>query len=85
MLRAKYPHVSGEYLSIRTTINKHNLQQNLSAIEQGLLQVSHKPEINHDIRDAFESLRKIFPAMQDWSLFNSNGFNDVLDIIDTVF
>jgi len=85
MLRAKYPHISEEYTRNRTTINKHNLQQNLSAIEQGILQVSHTPEINHDIRDAFESLRKLFPAMQDWALFNSEGFNDILDIIDTIF
>lgn len=85
MLHAKYPHVDEEYIRNRVTINQHTLQANLLAIEQGILQVSHKPEINHDIRDAFESLREIFPAMQNWSLFNSEGFNDVLDIIDTVF
>lgn len=85
MLRAKYPHVDEEFIRKRTAINRHNLQQNLSAIEQGLMEVSHKPEINHNIRDAFEALRKLFPAMRDWALFNSEGFNDILEILDTVF
>jgi len=85
MLRAKYPHVDEEYVRNKALINKHNMQENLTAIEQGLLQVSHTPEINHNIREAFENIRELFPVMQDWALFNSDGFNDVVEILDTLF
>lgn len=85
MLRAKYPHVDEEYIRNKALINKHNMQENLTAIEQEMLKVAHSPEINHNIREAFESLRELFPVMQDWALFNSEGFNDVVEIIDTLF
>jgi len=85
MLRAKYPHISDEYIIQRALINRHNLQTKLTQIEQGLLQVSQKPEIDHDIRKAFEILKDLFPAMNDWSLFNSEGFDDILEILDTIF
>jgi len=85
MLRAKYPHISDEYITQRALINQHNLQTKLTQIEQGLLQVSQKPEIDHDIRKAFEILKDLFPAMNDWALFNSEGFDDILEILDTIF
>jgi len=85
MLRAKYPHIDEDYIKQRVVINQHRMQMNLSAIEQGLIAVSHKPEIEHNIRNAFELLKDVFPAMNDWALFNSEGFDDVLEIIDTIF
>jgi len=85
MLQAKYPHIDAGYINQRVAINQHRLQMNLSAIEQGLIAVSHKPEIEHNIRHAFEFMKELFPAMNDWSLFNSEGFDDVLEIIDTIF
>lgn len=85
MLRAKYPHVDKEYIRDRASINKHNLQANLTVIEQGLIKVSQNPEIDHNIREAFELLKELFPAMNDWALFNSKGFNSLLDTLDTVF
>ncbi len=85
ILQAKYPHISNEYIADRAKTNKRNLQMKLTEIEQGLLQVSHKPEIEHNIREAFVMLKEIFPAMNDWALFNSEGFNDVLEILDTIF
>jgi hypothetical protein len=85
MLRAKYPHADEEYVRNKALINKHNMQENLDAIEQELLRVSHTPEISHNIREAFENLRELFPVMQDWALFNSDGFNDVVEVLDTLF
>lgn len=85
MLQSKYPYIDEGYIKQRTIINQQNLQMNLSALEQGLIAVSHKPEIEYNIRNAFKLLKDIFPAMNDWSLFNSEGFNDVLEILDTIF
>ena len=85
MLQAKYPHISDEYIMGRALMNKHTLQANLSQIEQGLLTASQKPEINHKIREAFELLKELFPAMNNWALFNSEGFDEVIEIFDTIF
>lgn len=85
MLKSKYPHVSEDYILQKATRNQHNLQKNLEEIKQGLLKVSQKPEINHNIREAFDTLKNLFPALNNWALFNSEGFNDIVDILDTVF
>lgn len=85
MLQAKYPHVADDYIMSRTLINKHNLQEKLAQIEQGLLKVSHKPEINHNIREAFDTIKELFPVMNDWALFNSEGLDDVIEVLDTIF
>jgi hypothetical protein len=85
MLQAKYPHVSDDYIMSRVLLNKHNLQKNLEQIEQGLLKVSQTPEIEHNIREAFETIKELFPAMNDWALFNSEGFEDVVEVLDTIF
>ena len=85
MLQAKYPHVADDYIMSRTLINKHNLQENLEQIEQGLLKVSHKPEINHNIREACDMIKELFPVMNDWALFNSEGLDDVIGVLDTIF
>lgn len=84
MLRAKYPHMDHEYLKRRASDNLVTLRQNLDEIEQALLQVSQSPETNANIRGAFESLKDLFPVMNDWALFNSEGFDEVIDIIDTI-
>jgi hypothetical protein len=84
MLRAKYPQFDHDYLKKRAKDNLTTLQTNLDAIEQALLQVSQTPETNANIRGAFESLKGVFPAMNDWALFNSEGFDEVIDIIDTL-
>ena len=84
-LRAKYPHISDDYIKQRAMINHHNMQERLSQIEQGLRKVSHTPEIDHNIREAFETLKELFPAMNDWALFNTEGFDDVVEILDTLF
>jgi hypothetical protein len=85
ILKAKYPHVSETYIASRALTNRHTLQVKLTEIEQGLLLVSQKPEINHNIREAFSLLTELFPAMNDWALFNSEGFDDVVEILDTIF
>lgn len=84
LLRAKYPHVDKEYLRNRCMRNKDLLQTNLSHIEQEIQKVSHQPEIRHNIRQALEALKNLFPAMRDWALFNSEGFQEIVEIIDTV-
>ena len=85
MLRAKYPHMDEGYLRTRVQTNRDNLQVNLSAIEQGFLQVSASTEIEHGVREGFAALKELFPVMNDWALFNSEGFDDLVGIIDTVF
>ncbi len=85
MLRVKYPSISEKYIRSRVITNKEILQTNLSAIEQRLLQVSHSAEMDRNIKEAFGMLREIFPAMNDWALFNSEGFKDILELLDTVF
>ncbi len=84
LLRAKYPHIDQGYLKDRASDNLVTLQKNLDEIEQALLQVSQSPETNANIRGAFESLKDLFPAMNDWALFNSEGFDEVIEIIDTI-
>ncbi len=84
ILRAKYPHINHNYLKKRATENRSSLQSNLDKIEQELLKVSQTPETNANIRGAFESLRELFPVMNDWALFNSDGFDEVVEIIDTI-
>jgi len=85
ILQAKYPHLPNQYTGDRALHNKQTLQMKLDQIEQGLIQVSSSPEIEHNIREAFGFMKEIFPAMNDWSLFNSEGFDDVLEILDTLF
>ena len=85
MLRIKYPEVDEEYIRDRVGINQHNLQMNLDAIEQEVLKVSHKAEINHNVREAFGLFKELFPVMNDWALFNSEGFDDILELLDTIF
>ena len=84
MLRAKYPHLNHTYLKQRASENLATLRENLDCIEQALLQASQSPETNANIRGAFESLKGLFPVMNDWALFNSEGFEDVIDILDTI-
>ena len=85
MLRAKYPHIDEDYIKTRSIKNRHDLQTNLDTIEQSLIKVSHSPEIEHNVRKAFESVKELFPVMNDWALFNSEGFDEVIEIIDTIF
>ena len=84
LLRAKYPHVNEDYIKARCSHNRDILQANLYQIEQEIQKVSHRPEINANIRSALEALKELFPAMRDWSLFNSDGFDDIVEIIDTI-
>jgi hypothetical protein len=84
LLRAKYPHVDEEYIKGRCSHNRDILQANLYQIEQEIQKVSHRPEINANVQAAVEALREIFPAMRDWSLFNSDGFDELVELIDTV-
>ncbi len=84
LLQAKYPQVDQEYIQGRCVHNRDILQANLSQIEQEIQKVSHRPEINANIQAAVEALREVFPAMRDWSLFNSDGFDEVVELIDTI-
>lgn len=85
LLQAKYPHVDLEYIKSCCSRNRKLLDENLYEIEQEIIRASHKPEVDTNLRDALEALKKLFPAMLDWALFNSEGFDDVLEILDTVF
>lgn len=85
MLRAKYPHVDEDYIKTRAAKAQQDLQTNLETIEQSLIKVSHSPEIKHNVKQAFEFIKELFPDMNDWALFNSEGFDEVIEIIDAIF
>ena len=84
LLRAKYPHIHADYIKARCSHNRDLLQVNLYLIEQEIQKVSHRPEINANVREALEALKKLFPVMRDWSLFSSEGFDEIVEIIDTI-
>ncbi len=85
LLRAKYPHFSPKYITDSALVNQHTLQVNLDKIEQTLVKVSQKAEIDHDIGDAVRAVRELFPVMNDWALFNSEGFDEIVELVDAVF
>lgn len=85
MMQGKYPQVDEEYLKTRCTRNRDVLQANLHVIEQEIQKISHRPEIKANLAESLDALKTLFPAMRDWSLFNSDGFNEILEIVDTVF
>ncbi len=84
-MQGKYPHIDGEYLESRCLRNRDILQANLYEIEQEIQKVSHRPEIKANLAEGLEALKTLFPAMRDWSLFNSDAFEEILELIDTVF
>lgn len=84
MLKAKYPNLNHGYLEKRARNNAEVIQENLEELEQELIKVSHDSKVENNVREAFESLKELFPAMNNWALFNSEGFDEVVDIIDTV-
>lgn len=84
LLQAKYPHVDEDYIKARCANNRKVLQANLHLIEQEIQKVSHRPEIDTNVRGALEAVKTLFPAMRDWALFNSDGFDELVELIDTV-
>lgn len=84
LLQAKYPHVDGEYIKNRCVRNREILQANLYEIEQEIKKVSQRPEVQGNLHAALEALKQLFPAMRDWALFNSEGFDEIVEIIDLV-
>lgn len=84
LLRAKYPEFEFEYIKMRCQRNKDILQTSLDQIEQEIMKVSHTPEIRANLQEALEALKDLFPTMRDWALFNSEGFQEIVEIIDTI-
>lgn len=84
MLRAKYPQVDFSYIEACCARNKDVLQNELSTIEQAIKQNSQGAVVDANVKAAVEALKDLFPAMRDWALFNSEGFDELVDIIDTV-
>ncbi len=85
LMRGKYPHLDGEYLKERCIKNREILDASISQIEQEIQKTSHKPEVQANLAEGLEALKTLFPAMRDWSLFNSEGFDEILEIVDTIF
>lgn len=85
MLQGKYPHFDEEWLISRANRNRDILQANLHQIEQEIQKVSHRPEIKANLAEGLDALKSLFPAMNDWSLFNSEAFQEIFELIDTVF
>lgn len=83
LMQGKYPNIAKDYLTTRCTANMDLLQVSLSQIEQEIQKVSHRPEVDNNLEEALETLKSIFPAMRDWSLFNSEGFQEILEIVDS--
>lgn len=84
LLHSKYPEIDTNYIIARAARNRDILQDNISIVEQELLKVEQKAEIDTNVREAIEAVKTLVPAMRDWALFNSEGFDEILDIIDTV-
>lgn len=84
LMQAKYPHVDEEYIKNRCMRNREILQANLYQIEQEIRKVSHRPEVQGNLHAGLEALKNLFPAMRNWSLFNSQGFKEILEIIDLI-
>ncbi len=84
MLRAKYPHVNEAYIKARCKHNESVLGTKLSLIEQEIQKVSYPPEMDAKVREALETLKQLFPALRDWALFNDDGFNEIVGIVDTI-
>jgi hypothetical protein len=84
MLKSKYPQLDTSYLKRRAAYNKGVLKSNLNTIEQALAATATSPEMEHKVREGIECLKDVFPAMNDWALFNSDGFDEVIEIIDTI-
>lgn len=84
MLRAKYPHVNEAYIKTRCKHNETVLGAKLYLIEQEIQKVSYPPEMDAKVREALETLKQLFPAMRDWALFNNAGFDEIVDIVDTI-
>jgi len=82
LLKSKYPHVEEEYIKSRCVENRDTLQESINQIEQVMREHSHIPEVNHNIQEALEALKQLFPSMRDWALFNSEGFNEMIEAID---
>jgi hypothetical protein len=83
MLRVKYPQVDFTYISSCCARNRDVLQNELSTIEQAIKQNSQGAVVDTNVKEAIDALKELFPAMRDWALFNSEGFNELVDIIDT--
>lgn len=84
LLQAKYPEIDAEYLKARALRNKDLLQTSIYAIEQSLVSVKQQAEVEANLQEALEALKTLVPAMRDWALFNSEGFNEIVDILDVV-
>jgi len=84
LLKAKYPEITASYTEEVAAQNKELLDQSLLEIEQQIVELSQKAIGETHVRDAIEALKVVFPALSNWALFNSEGFNEVLELIDTV-
>jgi len=84
LLKAKYPLINEVYLQEQASANLVILNNNLTAIQQGLIKVSNSPETQIDVGTAFNVLLDVFPAMNNWSMFSSDGSREVLALISAV-
>lgn len=84
LLQAKYPHVSPEYIQAVTSRNRHILNTTLEQLESEIRKISYPPEIEANLEEAIAALKELFPAMRDWALFNSEGFNEVVQLLDVI-
>lgn len=81
-LVAKYPNIDAGFLRARAKRNLTVMQINIEQIEQAVLQKSNTPETHADAKKAFGLVKELFPAMSDWSLLKSDGFKNIVSIID---
>lgn len=84
LLKAKYSNLDVGYLEGRANKNRQILQTNVKTLEQELEKVALVPEVDQNIREALEFVKNIFPAMNDWAMFNSEAFDEFVELIDTI-
>lgn len=84
ILSAKYPQLPVDFLTHKAEENLQTLKESLDILEKQIIKIGHHPEVDIQIRTAFDAIRQLFPALQSWALLNSIAFDQVISILDAI-
>lgn len=82
ILKEKYPNIDVAFLQKTAERNLRIMQKRISVMEQKVIQFSNSAESDANVREAFTLIKKVFPALNSWALFNSKSFDKIIDTID---
>lgn len=85
ILHYKYPQVSLTCIEKICQQNKKLLGVKLQDIKQVIKTQRNIAEVDHNFEEAIEALENIFPAMKNWAIIQSDSFDEIVEIIDTIF